>query len=138
MEHTREIDVTDLAMLKGTLGKLKMVGMFGYNSEMEEFVDIMKAFRVLQNMAEYVMEKIGKVEKTLISNNKTSTNFDRPESENYEFVKEKTKDVIETSRPTKHIDKNALEGLDNEEEEETDNCDESNKKDTSANNSSGD
>ena len=125
MEHTRELDVSDLVLLKGTLGQLKVVVMFGYNNEMEEFVDIMKAFRVLQNLAEYVMEKIGKVEKTLISNNKTCTNFDRVESESYE----KTNDVIET-RPSKHINENALEGLDNEEEEKTDNYNESNQKDT--------
>ena len=65
IDLAHELDVYDLSILKEQLGKLQMVGRFGYNREMEEFVDIMKGFRIVQNMAEYVVEKIGKLEKIL-------------------------------------------------------------------------
>ena len=57
IDLAHELDVYDLSILKEQLGKLQMVGRFGYNREMEEFVDIMNGFRIVQNMAEYV-EKI--------------------------------------------------------------------------------
>ena len=68
MDLFHELDVTDLDMLKMQLGKLQMVGRLGYKKESEEFVDIMKGFRIIQNMAEYILEKIVSLEKILASN----------------------------------------------------------------------
>ena len=65
MDLFHKLDVTDLDMLKMQLGKLQMVGRLGYKKESEEFVDIMKGFRIIQNMAEYIMEKIVTLEKML-------------------------------------------------------------------------
>ena len=65
MDRAHELDESDLAVLKMHLGQLQMVGRFGYSMEDEKFVDIMKGFRIIQNMAEYVVEKIVNLEKTL-------------------------------------------------------------------------
>ena len=62
MVLAHELDVSDLALLKNTLGQLQMIGRFGYKQESEMFVDIMKGFRILQNMAEYIAEKISGLE----------------------------------------------------------------------------
>ena len=67
MELTHELDVKDLALLKSTLGSLQMVGRFGYKQGNDRFVDIMKGLRILQNMAEYIVEKIGGLEVSLKS-----------------------------------------------------------------------
>ena len=67
MELTHELDVKDLALLKSTLGSLQMVGRFGYKQGNDRFVDIMKGIRILQNMAEYIVEKIGGLEVSLKS-----------------------------------------------------------------------
>merc|ERR1712138_313041 len=58
MEFAHEL-MKDLDLLKITLGKIQMVGRFGYKKENEAFVDIVKGFKILQNMAEYLLEKIG-------------------------------------------------------------------------------
>jgi len=72
MDLAQELKKSDLAMLKTQLGQLQMVGRFGYNRDCEMFVDIMKGLRILQNMAEYLVEKIMNLEK--ISNEETETN----------------------------------------------------------------
>ena len=63
MDLAQELRKGDLAILKTQLGQLQMVGRFGYSRDCEMFVDIMKGLRILQNMAEYLMEKIMNMEK---------------------------------------------------------------------------
>ena len=66
--------------------------MFGYNSETEEFLDIMKGFKILKDMAKYVMEKIGKMEQT------------NKQSGNDVLTGKKTEHMITTAgNNTKHI-----------------------------------
>ena len=62
MELAQELNEGDLAMLKTQLGQLQMVGSFGYSRDCEMFIDIMKGFKILQNMAEYLVDKILKLE----------------------------------------------------------------------------
>jgi len=102
-DHTREMDVTDLTNLREHLGNLQKVEMFGYSSETEEFLDIMKGFKILKDMAKYVMEKIGKMEQT------------NTQSGNDVLTGKKTEHMITTAgNNTKHI----LDSLDDNEEDE--------------------
>ena len=86
MEINRELDIEDLSLLKMQLGELQIVGRFGYNSKCWEFEDIMKGFRILQNMAEYIAQKIGNLEKILSDNEAEGNLIPEGESHNDDDV----------------------------------------------------
>ena len=80
MNLSQELNLGDLGILKTQLGQLQMIGRFGYNRDSEKFVDIMKGMRIMQKMAEYLVEKIVGLEKIV---QQTRENYNESQSNDH-------------------------------------------------------